>query len=132
MNNIVIKSLLIASIVTFLFSFLFSRTDYYYRNQITERSDWEFDKKQNDDVINLDKKEWILKQKEQDIRNGVLIINTYAEYAEDYDNRKNVAGDNIKDFDTRRVYNYFPLFLTLIFSFSASYLYQNRNHYHRA
>lgn len=122
MKNI-IKSLLTASIITFCFTFIFSRVDYFYKDKKISKSSWELSKNEDENLLKLDKKEWILREKKKDLKLDAVMENGDAGYSENYDFQKEQAENNIKDYYTRRVYQYLPLLLILVISFSASYLY---------
>lgn len=122
MKNI-IRPLLVASIITFCFTFIFSRVDYFYQDRKISKSSWELSKNEDENLLKLDKKEWILREKKKDLKHGAVMEYGDAGYSENYDFRKEQAENNIKDYYTRRVYQYLPLFLILVISFSASYLY---------
>lgn len=122
MKNI-IKSLLVASVITFCFTFIFSRVDYFYQGRKTSKSSWELSKDEDENFLKFDKKEWILSQKKEDLKLGFVMENGDDGYSEKFDFLKEQAENNIKDYDTRRVYQYLPLLLILVISFSSSYLY---------
>ena len=128
MKPIAVKSLFIASIITFITSFYFSEVTYYRDLTKISLTEYMGEVEAIETSLSLTEEEYNKNPETVgvavEVREGLTEEDFYVKMS--YEESRNIAKTELTRYSTKRKYSYLPLSLFFIFSFSGGYILLNR------